>query len=143
LRQTRRALAWVRCDLANIARQSVSSAIDEQTIRDDQPDRFPAIRGVTSDMRVRITRPPTSASIDGISLWRFRAGNVYALPPPIATLMIVEGWALPVADSFEPTLPAISFRLDAPVERRRRVFSRQRLHTEPGLAADRRGRKQP
>jgi hypothetical protein len=89
-------------------------------------------------MRVRITRPPSPANIDGISLWRYKVGYVYALPVPLATLMIVEGWAVPALDSSDVTLPPIKFRVEPRPERRVRLYSNRRLRTELGIAADRR-----
>jgi hypothetical protein len=89
-------------------------------------------------MRVRITRRPKPANVDGISLWRYRVGHVYALPTSVATLMIVEGWAVPDLESSDVSLPPIKFHLDPPPERRVRLFSNRRLRTELGIAADRR-----
>lgn len=94
-------------------------------------------------MRVRLIRQPTEAIIDGISLTQFEVGVVYALPPELATLMIVEGWAEPVDDTVEAKLPPIKFdivvpREVVPLERRRRTYSDWRLRVELGLAADRR-----
>jgi hypothetical protein len=93
-------------------------------------------------VHIRIIRPPADTNVDGISLSRFKVGNVYALPAPLATLLIVEGWAEPVIDNHqELTLPPIQFRPVRPRERRRRMYSNWRLRTELGLAADRRRRK--
>jgi uncharacterized protein (DUF2342 family) len=92
-------------------------------------------------VRVRITSPPTEASVDGVSLAQFKVGLVYAVPTILATLMIVEGWAEPVLDDIEPTLPAVRFTVLARRERRQRVYSAKYLRTHLGLAADRRRRK--
>jgi hypothetical protein len=91
-------------------------------------------------MLVRITARPTVISIDGISLSRFRTGCVYSLPVSLATLMIVEGWAEPVLDSGQFTLPEISFTVFPRPERRRRMVTPRGLR-ELGIAADRRRRR--
>jgi hypothetical protein len=92
-------------------------------------------------VHVRITRRPTETSIDGFPLWHFDVGRVYAVPAALATLLIVEGWAEPVAESAEPTLPPITFNVIRPSERRRRFLSVARLRSEYGIAADRRRKK--
>ena len=92
-------------------------------------------------MRVRIIRRPTESTIDGISLAQFELGAVYALPVELATVMIVEGWAEPVAAWIEPKLPAIRFSLVGARERRRRMYSDWRLRAQLGLASDRRRRR--
>lgn len=92
-------------------------------------------------MLVRIIRQPTQTSIDGIVLSQFEVGMIYALPVALATVMIVEGWAYPVAESAEAKLPEIKFDLIGPRERRRRTYTNARLRTELGIAADRRRRK--
>jgi hypothetical protein len=93
------------------------------------------------EVRIRITSPPTEASIDEIPLSQFKVGLVYAVPAPLATLMIVEGWAEPVIEGLDPTLPPVKFDLTSPRERRRRIYSDSYLRTHLGLAADRRRRK--
>lgn len=92
-------------------------------------------------MRVRIIRPPSEEPVDGIDVSAFRVGRAYYLPASLATLMIVEGWAEPVIDSVEPTLPAFSFELPVARERRRRVRGEPNLQRAHGIAADRRRRK--
>ena len=91
-------------------------------------------------MLVRIKARPTDVSIDGISLSRFRMGCVYSLPVSLATLMVVEGWAVPVLDSGHFTLPEISFTLLPRPERRRRTMTTRGLN-KLGIAADRRRRR--
>lgn len=91
-------------------------------------------------MLVRITVQPTRTSVDGISLSGFKPGSVYALPAPLATLLIVEGWAEPIIESGECTLPQIRFRVFPRPERRHRVLAPTRLRAELGVAADRRRR---
>ena len=90
-------------------------------------------------MQVRITKAPTYETVDGISLGHFRVGCVYGLPPPLATLMIVEGWAVPVTDEKDVTLPSIAFMFTPVRERRRRLRSPS-VRSERTLAADRRRR---
>lgn len=92
-------------------------------------------------MLVRITTRPTQSSVDGISLSRFKPGSIYALPISLATLLIVEGWAEPVAESGDCTLPEITFTMFPRPERRHRVLTPRRLRTELGIAADRRRRR--
>lgn len=92
-------------------------------------------------MRIRIISPPSETSVDGVSLAQFKVGLVYAVPPVLATLMIVEGWAEPVSDEIEPTLPPIKFTVVTRRERRRRIYSAAYLRTHLGIAADRRRRK--
>jgi hypothetical protein len=92
-------------------------------------------------VRVRIARSPSESSIDGFPLWHLQVGLVYAIPAAVATLMIVEGWAEPVVDDAEPTLPMVKFDVARPRrERRRRYMSLSRLRQELGIAADRRRR---
>jgi hypothetical protein len=88
-----------------------------------------------------MTRRPTEESIDGIPLWYLEVGRVYAFPAEIATLLVVEGWADPVVEEVEPTLPAIRFNVARVRERRRRFNTAARLRRELGIAADRRRRK--
>jgi hypothetical protein len=92
-------------------------------------------------VHVRIVRRPTETSVDGFPLWHLEVGLVYAVPAALATLLIVEGWAEPVAESTEPTLPPITFNIIRPRERRRRFLSVARLRSELGIAADRRRKK--
>ncbi len=92
-------------------------------------------------MLVRVTAQPTQLSVDGISLSRFKPGCVYSLPVSLATLMIVEGWAEPVAGADGCTLPEISFTMLPRPERRRRILTPRRLRSELGIAADRRRRR--
>lgn len=89
-------------------------------------------------MRVRIIRPPTQAVIDGIRLSEFEVGAVYGLPTELATVMIVEGWAVPALETIEPKLPPVKFNIMVPRERRRRLYSDWRLRVDFGIAADRR-----
>ena len=89
-------------------------------------------------MRVRIIRPPTQTQIDGIRLSEFEVGTVYGLPTELATVMIVEGWAIPVPETVESKLPRVKFNITVPRERRRRLYSDWRLRVELGIAADRR-----
>jgi hypothetical protein len=89
-------------------------------------------------VRIRITKPPTEPSVDEIPLARFRVGLVYSVPAPLATLMIVEGWAEPVIEALEPTLPPFTFNVTPVRERRRRIYSDKYLRTHLGLVADRR-----
>jgi hypothetical protein len=89
-------------------------------------------------MLVRITRRPSQDNVDGISLSCFKVGLVYALPVPLATLMISEAWAVPVSESNAVTLPEIKFQTFPSRERRLRVLSHRRLRLELGIAADRR-----
>ncbi len=91
-------------------------------------------------MLVRITAPPAPITVDGIDLSRFKNGCVYALPVLLATLMVVEGWAEPIMESDDCTLPEFSFSLLPRPERRRRVMTPAGLRTELGIAADRRRR---
>lgn len=91
-------------------------------------------------MRVRITSPPTEESVDGIPLSQYKVGAVYDVPTLLATLMIVEGWAEPLVESIDPTLPQIRFKVFTP-ERRRRTLTDADLRTQLGIAADRRRRK--
>jgi hypothetical protein len=91
-------------------------------------------------VRVRIVTPPTDTIVDGIALSQFKVGFVYALPAALATLLIVEGWAEPIMGADAPTLPAITFDVHRPQERRRRVLTDARLRLELGIAADRRRR---
>jgi hypothetical protein len=89
-----------------------------------------------------MTCRPTETSIDGFPLWHLEVGRVYAVPAALATLLIVEGWAVPVIESAEPTLPPIRFNIIRPPrERRRRFLSVTRLRSELGIAADRRRKK--
>lgn len=90
-------------------------------------------------MQVRITKAPTYDTVDGISLGHFRVGGVYGLPAPLATLMIVEGWAVPVTNEKDVTLPSIAFMFTPVQERRRRMIS-SGLRRDRSLAADRRRR---
>jgi hypothetical protein len=90
-------------------------------------------------VQVRITRAPTYDTVDGISLGHFRIGRVYGLPAPLATLMIVEGWAVPVTDEKDVTLPSIAFMFRPARERRRRLLS-SGFRRDRSLAADRRRR---
>jgi hypothetical protein len=92
-------------------------------------------------VHVRIVRRPTETSVDGFPLWHLEVGRVYAVPASLATLLIVEGWAEPVAESAEPTLPPITFNIIRPREPRRRFLSVSRLRSELGIAADRRRKK--
>jgi hypothetical protein len=90
-------------------------------------------------VRVLITRRPTEENIDGVPLGYLEVGRVYGVPTEIATLLIVEGWAEPVIEDVEPTLPSISFNVMRPCERRRsRFMSGEWLRRELGIAADRR-----
>lgn len=73
-----------------------------------------------------------------MSLSHLEVGIVYAVPAPLATLMIVEGWAEPIVDNLEPRLPAFKLDYTRPRERRQRTYSHWRLRVELGLAADRR-----
>lgn len=91
-------------------------------------------------MRVRIRTQPPGETVDGVSLARFKPGRVYAVPTSLATLMVVEGWAEPVDDEADCTLPEITFQVLRPHERRRRTLSPGRLLRELGIAADRRRR---
>lgn len=91
-------------------------------------------------MLVRITTLPTQISVDGIRLSRFKMGCVYSLPPSLATLMIVEGWAEPVVEPADLTLPEFSLTVLPGAERRRRALTSRRLR-EFGIAADRRRRR--
>jgi CheY-like chemotaxis protein len=54
-------------------------------------------------LRLRITKNPAVASIDGVNVWRYRAGLVYDVPTAIANVFLAEGWAQP-ADEQEPAL---------------------------------------
>ena len=92
------------------------------------------------ERRGRVKIQPTLETVDGVSLARFKPGLVYAVPTSLATLMIVEGWAEPVGDDAECTLPEITFHALRPHERRRRTLSPGRLSRELGIAADRRRR---
>jgi hypothetical protein len=92
-------------------------------------------------VRIRITSPPTEASVDGFQLSQFRVGLVYSVPASLATLMIVEGWAEAVFEDVEPTLPPVKFTVHARRERRQRIYSDAYLRTHLGLAADRRRRR--
>jgi hypothetical protein len=96
---------------------------------------------VPAKMRVRITAQPTQTSVDGISLSGFKPGSVYSLPASLATLLIVEGWAEPMSESGDSTLPPITFTLFPRPERRRRTLTPLRLRAELGIAADRRRRR--
>jgi hypothetical protein len=91
-------------------------------------------------VRIRVVNAPGEESIDGISLSHLRVGFVYSLPAALATLMIVEGWAEPVTEDVEPTLPTITFQLPRRRERRRRVLGGAALRRQFGIAADRRRR---
>jgi CheY-like chemotaxis protein len=53
-------------------------------------------------MRLRICRQPTG-TIDGISLQRFRPGLEYEVGTHIANVLLAEGWAEPVPESFGMT----------------------------------------
>jgi hypothetical protein len=90
-------------------------------------------------VQVRITQAPTYETVDGIALGHFRVGRVYGLPAPLATLMIVEGWAVPVTDQEDVTLPSIAFMFTPVRERRRRMLS-SGLRRDRTLVADRRRR---
>ena len=102
-------------------------------------------------MRIRITNPPTEASVDGLGLADFRVGATYAVPAELATLMIVEGWAEPVDADAIPILPAFRFHIvpspaALPLARRpphRRRFTDRLLTPGAGLAAERKKRKPP
>ena len=91
-------------------------------------------------MLVRITTLPTQISVDGIRLSRFKMGCVYSLPSSLATLMIVEGWAEPVVESGDLTLPEFSLTVLPSPDRRRRARTSRRLRAL-GIAADRRRRR--
>jgi hypothetical protein len=47
-------------------------------------------------MRIRIVKPPTVSSIDGIQLGYFVVGLQYELGQAVASLLLAEGWAEPV-----------------------------------------------
>ena len=47
-------------------------------------------------IRVQITKQPTVRSIDGIQIDTFRVGEVYDVGTSIATVLLAEGWAVPV-----------------------------------------------
>lgn len=88
-------------------------------------------------MRVRLTKAPTYDTVDGISLTQFRVGCVYGLPASLATLLIVEGWAVPATDATDVTLPSITFMFPPERERRQRLRS-PGIPRDRSLAADRR-----
>ena len=102
-------------------------------------------------MRVRIISQPTEASIDGLSLSELEVGRVYALPVELATVMIVEGWALPIDGDAVPVLPPFRFQVfpTQPVQvvplavrrPRRRRFTHRLLVPNVGVAAERKKRK--
>jgi hypothetical protein len=94
-------------------------------------------------MLVRITRQPNQDSVDGISLSAFKVGLTYSLPVSLATLMIAEGWAVPVAESDDITLPEIKLQVFPARDRRRRTLTDYRLRVELGIAADRRRKPKP
>ena len=57
-------------------------------------------------MRLRICRQPTG-TIDGIELDQFRAGQVYDIATPLASVFIAEGWGEPFSgeeatNAFDP-----------------------------------------
>ena len=90
-------------------------------------------------MRVRIIRPPSEESVDGVDVSAFRVGRVYSIPMALATLMIVERWAEPLIDDGDATLPPITFQLPTLIrERRRRQRGGARFDPGLGIAADRR-----
>ena len=92
-------------------------------------------------MRIRIIKPPSGPRVDGFSLEDFKVGLVYSLPAPLATLMVVEGWAAPVIDNIDPVLPPVRFDVIPVRERRRGTYTAAYLKTRLGLAADRRRRR--
>ena len=72
----------------------------------------------------------------------FRVGRIYSVPTALATLMIVEGWAEPLIEDGEATLPPITFQLPTLIrERRRRLRAGGRIDPALGIAADRRRSK--
>jgi hypothetical protein len=90
-------------------------------------------------VQVRVTKAPTYDTVDGIPLGHFRVGCVYGLPAPLATLMIVEGWAVPVTNEKDVTLPSIAFMF-TPVQERRQRMTSSGLRRDRSLAAERRRR---
>jgi uncharacterized protein (DUF2342 family) len=64
-------------------------------------------------------------------------GRVYSVPASLATVMIVEGWADPLMENANPTLPDIKL-VTSPHDRRRRSLSDSQLRIELGIVADRR-----
>jgi hypothetical protein len=47
-------------------------------------------------MRIRIVQDPTSDSIDGLRLDRFEVGREYEVGTVVGSLLLAEGWAIPV-----------------------------------------------
>ena len=54
-------------------------------------------------MRIRIVQTPTVAEADGIDLQRFVPGQRYEVGPQLGSLLLAEGWAVPIGDD-EPAL---------------------------------------
>ena len=58
-------------------------------------------------MRIRIIHPPTTESIDGIRLDRFEVGESYEVGTSLGSVLLAEGWAVPVpADDPLRQIPA-------------------------------------
>jgi hypothetical protein len=90
-------------------------------------------------MRIKVIRPPTERSVDGIDLRRFQPGSHYEVGNAIGTLMLAEGWAEPVGSDEPRVLIPIDAdtSADLPPNLIREIFPPY-YHGPPALAADRR-----
>ena len=85
-------------------------------------------------MRIRVIQAPVAAFIDGIDLRRFQANGLYEVGPAVGTLMVTEGWAVPL----DPTEPdALDPSPPSPPNLLREIFPPY-YDAPPALALDRR-----
>ena len=53
-------------------------------------------------MRIQVIQRPTLASIDGIRLDRFEPGRIYDVGTSLGSVLLAEGWAVPVVATESP-----------------------------------------
>src|SRR5438552_2870216 len=96
-------------------------------------------------MRIKILQTATMSTVDGIDLTRFRPGQMYEVGNVIGALLIVEGWAEPVASDERPlVIPLSEFAPDAEkVFKVSRKSSSLNSGSPVALAADRPRRSRP
>ena len=67
-------------------------------------------------MRIRVIQEPPIDTVDGIDLRRYRLGVAYTVGNGIGSLLLAEGWAVPVA----PGEPDVLIPLDDLLDGRNR-----------------------
>jgi hypothetical protein len=86
-------------------------------------------------MRIRVIQEPPVDAVDGIDLRRYRLGVVYTVGNGIGSLLLAEGWAVPVAPGEPEVLMALDDLLDGPSRRDPQALRKD----PPNLIRERRG----